>query len=137
MLDKTDREIIGCLKEDAKLQLREIGERVHLTGQAVANRIQRLERQGIIKGYTAVLDENKLGMGITAYITVFMKTADHRSLQQFLQASPGVSEAHRISGDGCYLLKAAFATEQELNQLLDQLLQFGNYRLSISIGKIR
>lgn len=140
-LDQTDWEILRILKEHARSQLREIGEKVHLTGQAVANRIQRLEHEGIIKGYTVVLDESKLEPGkaktIAAYVTVFMKTADHRAFQRFLADNDAVEWADRISGDGCYLLKVALASQEELNGFLDQLLQFGNYRLNIGIAKLK
>ena len=137
MLDKTDWEIIALLKENAKLQLRDIGEKVHLTGQAVANRISKLENWGIIKGYTVILDDMKLGNGIAAYVKIYMKTTDHGSFQTFLRESPFVAEAHRISGEGCYLLKVSASSQEELNRFLDQCLAFGNYGLNISIGQIK
>ena len=137
MIDQTDLEIIRILKEDAKMQLKNIGEQVHLTGQAVSNRIQQLEASGIIKGYTVILDEIKLGNTILAYITIFMKTTDHQAFHNFLKSAPAVVEASRISGDGCYILKVLTHSQEDLNRLLDELLRFGNHRVSISISKIK
>ncbi len=137
MIDQTDWEIIRLLKENAKMQLRDIGELVHLTGQAVSNRIQRMEHLGIIRGYSVILDETLLGKTITAYITVFMKSTDHNSFQNYLKETAAVVEAARISGDGCYLLKVSVSSQEDLNQLLDRILQYGNYRLNISIGKVK
>jgi Lrp/AsnC family leucine-responsive transcriptional regulator len=137
MLDKTDIDIICILKENSKLQLKDIGERVHLTGQAVSNRIMKLEETGVIKGYTVVLDDAKLGNTILAYITVIMKTTDHSSFQKFIKENSLITEASRISGEGCYLLKAVSSSQDEINIFLDKLLKYGNYKINISIGKIK
>lgn len=137
MLDATDREILRLLKTNCKMQLRDIGEIVHLTGQAVSNRIARLETLGVIRGYSAVLDDKLLGTSLTAYITIFMKTTSHSALQTFLQHHEAVTEAARISGDGCYLVKLQTGSQEELNVFLDTVLQYGNYRVNIALSKIK
>ncbi|MCX7771842.1 MAG: Lrp/AsnC family transcriptional regulator [Clostridia bacterium] len=137
MLDKTDLEILKLLSENARTQLKDIGEAVHLTGQAVGNRIARMENLGVIKGYTLKLDEAFFGKTITAYVTTFMKTTEHAAFQSFLKTSAIVLEAHRISGDGCYLLKVQAEDQQDLNSFLDTLLAYANYRLNISIDKVK
>lgn len=137
MLDKTDIEILQLLKTNAKMQYRDIGEIVHLTGQAVSNRISRLEEFGVIKGYTVVLDEKSLGHTITAYVTVFMKTLDHEAFQLYIRQADAVQEACRISGEGCYLLKIRVTTQDDLNHFLDSILKYGNYRVNISISSIK
>lgn len=137
MLDETDLKILSLLIENSRLQWREVGELVHLTGQAVGNRIRKMEELGVIDGYTVKLDSSKLGKNLTAFITVFMKTTDHLTFQNFIKESKLVSEAHRVSGEGCYLLKAKISDDKELNQLLDKILRFGNYRVNLSIGKIK
>lgn len=137
MLDHTDWEIIKLLKVNAKMQYRDIGEAVHLTGQAVSNRISRMEDLGVIKGYSALLDDKLLGKTITAYITVFMKTTNHRAFHGFLKDNELVVEANRISGEGCYLLKILAVSQDDLNCFLDSVLEYGNYRVNISIVKIK
>ena len=137
MLDATDLAIIDILKKNARIQWREIGEQVHLTGQAVGNRIRRMEEMGLIKGYSIELDESKLGKTLTAFVTVFMKTAAHQEFLDFIKDNPRISGADRISGEGCYLLNAKTTSHEELNELLDSLLKFGNYRVNLSIGHIK
>ncbi|UFJ42222.1 Lrp/AsnC family transcriptional regulator [Brevibacillus humidisoli] len=137
MIDRTDREILHWLKQDARMQWKEIGEKVHLTGQAVAARIRRLEEMGVIEGFTVKLDQAKLGHPITALVTVFMKSSNHRALWQFLADHPMVEEAYRISGEGCFWLKVSASSQKELNHFLDDVLRYGNYRLNLSIEKIR
>lgn len=137
MLDETDLKILSLLNENSRLQWREVGEFVHLTGQAVGNRIRKMEELGVIEGYTVKLNASKLGKNLIAFVTVFMKTTDHLAFQSFIEGSKLVSEAHRVSGDGCYLLKAEISDDKELNELLYNILKFGNYRVNLSIGKIK
>jgi Lrp/AsnC family leucine-responsive transcriptional regulator len=66
-----------------------------------------------------------------------MKTNEHEKFLQFVKEEDGIFEASRISGDGCYLLKFGVKTQEELNLLLNNLLVFGNYRLSIIVGDIK
>lgn len=137
MLDQTDWEILQWLQTNCRLQWKEIGEKVHLTGQAVAARIRKLEDLGVIEGFTVKLNQEKMGRAITALITIFMKTNNHSAFQQFIKNKEAIIEAQRISGEGCYWLKANLSTQAELNQLLDEILIYGNYRLNISIDKIK
>lgn len=136
-IDRTDWEILYWLQNNARMQWKDIGDKVHLTGQAVAARIRKLEDLGIIEGYTVKLNQEKMGNPITALITVFMKTTDHHSFQLFLLSQTSVIRAHRISGEGCYWLETNVSGQEELNKLLDEILQYGNYRLNLSIGSIK
>jgi Lrp/AsnC family leucine-responsive transcriptional regulator len=137
MVDKTDINIIKLLTQNSRMQWQEIGEAVHLTGQAVKNRINRLERLGVIEGYTVKINPDRLGMEVTAFVTVFMKTVNHAAFQKYFKDNDLVSEAYRISGEGCYLLKAVSSSQKEINTFLDKLLKYGNYKINISIGKIK
>lgn len=137
MLDNTDWEILKLLKENCKMQFRDIGEIVHLTGQAVSNRISRMENLGVIKGYSVLLNEKLLGKNLTAYITIFMKTTNHGAFHLFLKDNESVVEANRISGEGCYLLKVQVNSQEDLSCFLDSVLEYGNYRVNIAIGKVK
>lgn len=137
MIDRTDMEIIRLLQENSRLQWKEIGQKVHLTGQAVAARIRKLEDLGVIEGFTVKLSREKLGKPITAFITVCMKTCGHSAFQRFAENHEMIVEAHRISGEGCYLLEVNVSTREELNRLLDEVLMHGNYRINLSIGKVK
>jgi len=137
MIDQTDMEILKLLMVNSRMQWQEIGEAVHLTGQAVKNRISRLEKLGIIEGYTVRLNESRMGREITAYVTIFMKTTDHASFRKVLGESALVTEAHRISGEGCYLLRTVASNQQELIGFLDSILRFGNYKVNLSIDRIK
>ncbi|MFC0216496.1 Lrp/AsnC family transcriptional regulator [Paenibacillus chartarius] len=135
--DETDLEIIRLLRKNARLQWREVGELVHLTGQAVGARIRRLEEHGLIRGYTVMTDDEKLGKPLTAVVTVLMKSNRHAEFISFVQREPSVTEAHRISGDGCYSLLVRASGHDELNGMLDRLLEYANYRLHLSTQLIK
>lgn len=137
MLDQTDLEIIKLLQQNSRMQWREIGEAVHLTGQAVGNRIRRMEELGIITGYTVQINPDKLAPSLCALVTMFMTTTDHQTFQQFVGERGEIEEAHRVSGEGCYSLKVRVSSQVALNQLLDDLLRYGNYRINMSIGQIK
>ena len=137
MLDNTDIEILKLLTKNSMLQLQEIGEEVHLTGQAVRNRINRMEKLGVIEGYTIKINSNILGNKLIAYVTVFMKTTDHLAFQKYIKNNLQIAEANRISGDGCYMLKVIAATQAEIVQVLNEILKYGNYKINSSIENIK
>lgn len=137
MVDEIDFKILNMLKENSKIKWKDIGSEIHMTGQAVGMRIRRLEEKGIIKSYTILIDELKISKQFTAFVTVIMKANNHSAFQIFIKNDSSIVEAHRISGDGCYILKVKVESEERLNAFLDEVLKYGNYRLNISIGMIK
>lgn len=137
IIDQTDIEILKLLGENSRIQWKELGQKIHLTGQAVGNRIRRLEDTGIIEQYTIAINRIKLGQIVTAFVTVFVETSNHQEFKNFFQKEEAISEVHRTSGDGCYLLKTHFASNEELDRFLGRLLKYGNYRVNLSIGKLK
>ena len=97
----------------------------------------RLQDLGLITQYTICTNDALLGKSITAYITIFMKTTKHDALIKFIKSNSIIEDAHRISGDGCYLLKVVCCNIEEINLLLDQLLEYGTYRLNLSTSTIK
>jgi Lrp/AsnC family leucine-responsive transcriptional regulator len=137
LLDQTDMAILKLLQVNSRLQWKQIGEKVHLTGQAVAARVEAMQDSGVIQCFTICLDAAKLGKPVTAFITVFMNNARHEPFHRFIQQQDYITQAHRISGEGCYWLAACLASPEQLSQLLTTLLEFGNYRVAISLDQIK
>ncbi|WP_352426038.1 Lrp/AsnC family transcriptional regulator [Aminomonas paucivorans] len=136
-LDRIDLDIIDMLKEDAVLSRREIGRRVHLTGQAVGMRIGRLMEEGVIQGFTVRLDGEKLGIRTVAFVKVYMKTHDHGQVLELIGSDSGITEAHRVSSDACYLLKVEVPGMEDLNALLGRVSGFANYQLLVSVQRVK
>ena len=107
-LDAIDRKILICLQRDATLPVAEIAERVGLSTTPCWRRIQRLERDGVIVGRVALLDPDKLNLGVTVFVHI--RTAQHNAawLEKFaaaVAAIPEVVELYRMSGDIDYLMR--------------------------------
>ncbi|WP_338541991.1 Lrp/AsnC family transcriptional regulator [Paenibacillus tundrae] len=133
-IDDTDLRILQILIQDAKRSHKEIGEDVHLTGQAVGARLRKLQDLGVIEGYTVKWNPERLGLGLQAFVTVFMNSGDrHVAFRTFIASHEDIVEVHRISGEGCYLMRVRTGTTEQLNQLLEELLHYGNYKMSLSI----
>ena len=137
MLDETDFKILACLKENARIQWKEIGQNVHMTGQAVAARIDKMTAEGVIRCFTIAVDNEKLGIALSGYITIFLKAGKHDEFIHYIKEETGIAEASRISGDGCYILKFWVKNQTDLNKLLDNILIYGNYRLNIQVDKVK
>jgi Lrp/AsnC family transcriptional regulator len=107
-LDATDRKILALLQDDASLSVAEIGSRVGLSSTPCWKRIQRLEADGIIQRRVALVDQDKIGLGITVFVSI--ETGDHSQdwLARFAEmvgAMPEVMEFYRMAGDVDYMLR--------------------------------
>ncbi len=107
-MDAIDRKILAVMQEDASLSVAEIGNRVGLSSTPCWKRIQKLEAEGVIQKRVAVVDQTKVGLGITVYVSV--ETGDHSQdwLDRFAKvvgAMPEVMEFYRMAGDVDYMLR--------------------------------
>lgn len=136
-LDQTDYQILRLLTENSRIQWKDLGKQIHMTGQAVGNRIKKLEESGVITAYSLIIDEMRLGLVYTAFVIIHMKTANHDSFIRFITDQHEIVEAHRISGEGCYHLTIKVSSQDQLNLFLNKLLDYGNYSLNLSIQKIK
>lgn len=107
-LDETDLQILRTLQKNAKLTTKELADAVHLTATPVFERQKRLERQGYIKKYIAVVDAEKLGQGLQVFCKVKLKQINHEIADSFARRIwriPEVTECYNTSGAYDYLLK--------------------------------
>ncbi len=111
-MDATDRKILSILQEDADVSLADLAERVHLSQTPCWKRIQRLEREGVILGRVALVSPEKLGLGLTVFVSI--ETSDHSRdwLDRFaaaVSAMPEVMDFYRMAGDVDYMLRVVVA----------------------------
>ena len=107
-LDAIDRKILMVLQDNASLSVAEIGDRVGLSSTPCWKRIQRLEADGVIQRRVALVDQNKIGLGITVFVSV--ESADHseawlKKFAEAVSAMPEVMEFYRMAGDVDYMLR--------------------------------
>ncbi|MCY7781693.1 MULTISPECIES: Lrp/AsnC family transcriptional regulator [unclassified Bacillus (in: firmicutes)] len=136
MLDHTDMQILKELSKNSRITMKELGEKVHLTGQAAASRVAKLEDNGVIEGYTIKVNQVKLGCYIHALLNIYTKSTHHQPYLSFIKTQAEyVLNNYKISGDGCYLLECRFPSHEMLDQFLVELNKHVNYKLSIVINK--
>jgi Lrp/AsnC family transcriptional regulator len=124
-MDAIDRKILNVLQQDASLPVAEIGQRVGLSSTPCWKRIQRLEADGVIVRRVALVDQNKVGIGINVFVSV--ETGDHSQewLERFAQtvsAMPEVLDFFRMAGDVDYLLRVVVADMQGYDAFYKRLI---------------
>ncbi|MCB6184624.1 Lrp/AsnC family transcriptional regulator [Leeia sp. TBRC 13508] len=130
--DNYDRKILAALQEDARMSHAEIGRRVHLSQPAVSERIRRLEQHGVILGYQARVDPTKLGYPITAVIRVASQRG--RPYEPYVREKPEVIDCYTVTGEDCAVLKVLAQDIPHLQQLIEDLNQFGNTSTAIVLS---
>lgn len=120
--DELDRKILALLADSARLSLVEIGRRVALSPPAVKRRIERLERDGVIRGYRAVLDENAFGQGTEAFLEVFCAgETSLAALRRSLADHPEVLGAYTVAGDADAIVHLRTDDIEHLEQAIERI----------------
>ena len=110
VLDKIDRRILSELRQDGRLTVTQLAEKVGLSSSPCWTRVKRLENLNIIEGYTAKINSKAIGINELFFIEITLERHDDEILEQFSEAlayMPEVVEAHLVTGDYDYLLKVA------------------------------
>ena len=124
-MDKIDKKIITLLQQNARTPLKTLAEHVFLSSPAVSARIERLEKENIISGYTARINQTKLGYHITAFINLEIIPAQKEEFYPFIKACPNVLECNCVTGDFSMLIKVAFPDTMILDSFIGRLQKFG------------
>jgi Lrp/AsnC family leucine-responsive transcriptional regulator len=120
-LDELDRHILHELQSDARIANAELARRLNLSPPAVHARVRRLEEQGYIRGYVALLDRERLGFDMFCFIQISLQLHQIEQVNHFrttIQQIPEVLECHHVTGEYDYLLKIAVRNRQELERLV-------------------
>jgi Lrp/AsnC family leucine-responsive transcriptional regulator len=120
MVDEIDRKILDLVQCNAKLSNAEIADKVGLNVSSVHERVKKLERKGIIKGYVAVVDAEKLGKPLLAFLrlTVSNHESARGSIGTLCASEPDILECHNVAGEDCYILKVRAEGPKQLERLL-------------------
>lgn len=140
MIDEIDRQIVLLLQEDAHLSNAALAEKVGLTVSTVHERVKKLEKKGIIKGYVAVVDAEALGKPIMAFIRLTVGASPNgyieskNSVMEVCLADPDVLECHGVAGEDCYILKVRAASPKDLERFIERIR--GQAQVSRSVTSI-
>jgi Lrp/AsnC family leucine-responsive transcriptional regulator len=130
-LDATNLRLVGELQADARLSLAELGRRVGLTAPAVAERLQRLEERGVVRGYHADVDPRALGYALTAVLRVRPAPRRLQTVAEVARATPEVAECHRVTGEDCFYMRLHVRDVEDLERVIDRFTPYGQTTTSI------
>jgi Lrp/AsnC family transcriptional regulator, leucine-responsive regulatory protein len=131
LLDEIDRRVLEELGADGRVTMAELGRRINLSAPAVAERVQRLERSGVITGYRAVIEPKAIGFPLAAVVRVRPASRQLHTIPEIARDTPEVVECYRITGEDCFFLKLHLRSIDDLEAILDRFVEFGQTTTSI------
>lgn len=143
-LDDIDRKIIAALQADGKITVNELAEKVGLSASPCARRVRLLEQAKVIKGYTAIIDQKKVGLPISAFASIKLERQREDALERFSKAVsrwPEVVDCYLMTGQRDYLLRIVVrdleAYERFLNDKLTRLEGVASIETSFALKQIK
>jgi Lrp/AsnC family leucine-responsive transcriptional regulator len=124
-MDQIDIKILSLLEKDARMPLKLLAEQIYLSSPATAARIEKLENEGIISGYSVKLNYKKLGYPVIAFINLELAPTRKPEFYPFICSCPNVLECNCVTGHYSMLIKVAFDTTENLDLFINRLQEFG------------
>ncbi|HEX7298093.1 MAG TPA: Lrp/AsnC family transcriptional regulator [Solirubrobacteraceae bacterium] len=131
LLDDINRRLLDELQSDGRVAFAELGRRVGLSAPAVAERVGRLEREGVITGYRAEVDPRAIGYTLAAVVRVRPFARQLHKIPEIAADTPQIVECERITGEDCFLLRLHVHGMDDLEPVLDRFTPFGQTTTSI------
>jgi Lrp/AsnC family leucine-responsive transcriptional regulator len=129
--DRRNVELLQLLRDDPRLGISELARRVGMSAPAVRERVLRLEEAGIIRGYRLDMDPAALGYPVAAFVRVRPAPGQLPKVAELARSLPQVVECHRVTGEDCFVLRVYLPSIDNLDQVLDQFLAYGQTTTSI------
>ena len=123
--------LLQALQDDPRQPVSRLASRVGMSAPAVKERLNRLEETGVIRGYRLDLDPKALGWPVTAYVRVRPVPGQLPKIAELAQKIPQVVECHRVTGEDCFIIKVHLDALENLDQILDRFLRYGQTTTSI------
>lgn len=134
LLDDVNRLVLTALQADPRISMSALARQVGMSPPAVTERIERLERAGVIRGYRLDVDPAALGLPLTAFARLRPAPGQLARIAELVAAIPQVSECHRITGEDCFLLTVHAASVEHLATVLDRIQVHGQTVTSIVVS---
>lgn len=125
LLDGVNWQLLAILAEDARINVSALARRVGMSAPAVRERVARMERAGVIRGYRIDIDPAAVGLPVAAWVRVRPGPGQLPKVVELAKRTPQVTECYRITGEDCFLCKVHGPTIEDLESILDGFLMFG------------
>ncbi|MET9483909.1 Lrp/AsnC family transcriptional regulator [Streptomyces sp. NPDC006638] len=129
--DGTDWRILDVLQRDGRASFAELARAVSMSPSAVTERVRRLEEAGVIAGYTAVVDRERLGLPILAYVRLRYPNGNYKPFHDLLERTSEILEAHHVTGDDCFVLKVAARSMSHLEEITGRIGTLGSVTTNV------
>ena len=136
-MDRTDRRILALLMDNARMTVKEIAGRVSLTPPAAAERIRKMEKSGVIAGYTVRLDPVGAKGTIQAMISIYVPPAQREEFENHLLAEDAVEECLQVTGNQSHMVRVRCRDIEALNLLISRLQKMGQTNTQIILSSIQ
>lgn len=127
-VDAIDLKIISCLKENCRVNASAISQKLGMSVSAIIDRIKKLEKSGVIKQYSLILDNSKIGLDVCAFVEVSTNDKNYLSAmngtKEFIATHPEIIECHAVTGSSMFIMKVNTSTMNDLERLLGELQTF-------------
>ncbi|MEU2117834.1 Lrp/AsnC family transcriptional regulator [Streptomyces sp. NPDC016459] len=129
--DATDWRILEALQAEGRASFADLARTVSMSPSAVTERVRRLEEAGVIAGYTAIVDQDRLGLPILAFVRLRYPHGNYKPFHDLLGTTPQILEAHHVTGDDCFVLKVAARSMRHLEEITGKIATLGAVTTSI------
>ena len=134
LLDDVNLRILTELQDSPRLPMAELARRIGMSAPSVTERVQRLERAGVIAGYRLDIDPAAVGLPVTAFARIRPMPGSLPKIAELAAELPEVTECYRITGEDCFLIKLHAPAIDQLEAVLDRFLVYGNTTTSIVVS---
>jgi Lrp/AsnC family leucine-responsive transcriptional regulator len=135
-IDAIDRNILNELQKDARASFAEIGRRVGLSPSAAAARVQRLEEDGVIRGYRVDIDPRAFGYNIMVFTRMLCEGDSYRRFISYIKTLDAVRECYHVTGSDALIMKILTRSIEDLNEIVTGFLPYGSPNSSVVIGDV-
>jgi Lrp/AsnC family leucine-responsive transcriptional regulator len=130
-LDRTDWRLLEELQRDGRASYADLARVVAMSPSAVAERVRRLEEAGVIAGYRATVDPERVGLSVMAFVRLRYPTGNYRPFHALLDSTPEVVEAHHVTGEDCFVLKVIVRSMRHLEEVTGRIAGLGAVTTSV------
>lgn len=129
--DKVDTAILKALQTNGRQSIADLARSINMSHSAAAERVRRLEESGVISGYGALVDPERLGFSIMAYLRLRYPSSAYEPLHKLLADTPEVIEAHHVTGDDCFIMKVVATSMGHLERVSGRIGTLGSVTTSV------
>ncbi|GGU91368.1 transcriptional regulator [Streptomyces albospinus] len=129
--DATDWRILDVLQQHGRAGYAELARAVNMSASAVTERVRRMEEAGVISGYAAVIEPERIGLPVLAFVRLRYPNGNYKPFHDLLETTPEILEAHHVTGDDCFVIKVAARSMKHLEEVSGRIGALGAVTTSV------